>query len=76
MINEITIQCKSKKCNNPVLKGKYCENCKKKRKEKKDKVLAGAGGVAILGAGPAIIKGVIKQGPKIAAKAIKVILIK
>lgn len=74
MTNEKTKQCKSKGCYNPVLDGKYCENCKQKRKEKRDKILAGAGGAAILGCGVAIKKGVIKKAPKIAAKVIQVIL--
>lgn len=74
MTNEKHRQCKSKGCYNPVLDGKYCEHCKQKRKEKRDKILARAGGAAILGCGVAIKKGVIKKTPKIAAKVIQVIL--
>lgn len=74
MINEKSKQCKSKGCDNIVLDGKYCENCKQKRKEKGSKVLARAGGVAILGFGVAIKKGAMKQVHKIAAKSIQVIL--
>lgn len=74
MTNEKHKQCKSKGCYNPVLDGKYCVQCKQKRKEKRDKILAGAGGAAILGYGVAIKKGVIKKGPKIVAKVIQVIL--
>ncbi len=74
MTNEKPKQCKSKGCYNPVLDGKYCEYCKQKRKEKRNNILAGAGGAAILGGSVAIKKGVIKQVPKIAAKVIQVIL--
>ena len=74
MINEKSKQCKSKGCNNPVLDGKYCEHCKQKRKENGGKILAGAGGVAILGLGVARKKGAMKQVPKIAAKLMQVIL--
>lgn len=74
MANEKTKQCKTKGCNNPVLDGKYCELCKQKRKENKDKIMAGAGGAFILGAGVAIKKGALKQIPKIAAKVIQVVL--
>lgn len=75
MTNKKLKQCKSKECYNPVLKGKYCIQCTQKRKETRDKILAGTVGVAILrGSGPALKKvGIIKQAPKIAAKAIKVI---
>ncbi|WP_238900719.1 hypothetical protein [Clostridium sp. YIM B02500] len=69
MTNEKSKQCKSKGCYNPVLDGKYCARCKQKRKEKRDKILAGVGGAVVLGCGVAI-----KKGPKIAAKVIKVIL--
>ncbi len=71
MTNEILKQCKRKGCFNPVLKGKYCEQCTQKRKEKKDKILAGLGGIVILGGGAALRKGVIKQVPKIAVKVVK-----
>jgi len=74
MINEKSKQCKSKGCCNPVLDGKYCEYCKQRRKENKDTILAAAASVGILGVGVAIKKGVTKQVPKIAAKAIQVIL--
>jgi len=74
MANEKPNQCKTKGCNNPVLDGKYCEFCKQKRKENKDKVVAGAGGALILGGGFAIKKGALKQIPKIAAKVIQVVL--
>lgn len=80
MTNEKPKQCKSKGCYNPVLDGKYCVQCKQKRKEKRDKILAGAGagagagGAAIWGVGVAIKKGVIKQVPKIGEKVIQVFL--
>lgn len=76
MANETPGKCKSKGCYNPVLDGKYCEHCKQKRKEKRDKILAGAGvgGSAILGVAVAIKKGVLKQAPKIITKGIEVIL--
>lgn len=76
MDNEKTKLCKTKGCTKPVLDGKYCENCKKKRKEKRGKILAeaGAGGAAILVGGVAIKKGALKQIPKIAAKVIQVVL--
>jgi len=73
MTNEKSKQCKSNGCHNPVLDGKYCVLCKQKRKEKRDKILAGAGGSAIVGLGVAIKKGVLKQAPKVAAKVIQVI---
>lgn len=74
MINEKSKQCKSKGCYNPVLDGKYCVNCKQKRKEKGGKMLAGAGGFAVLGLGIARKKGVMKKVPKITAKLMQVIL--
>jgi len=37
--------CKTKGCNNPVLKGKYCEHCSQIKKEKRNKVIKGAGSV-------------------------------
>lgn len=74
MTNEKPKQCKSKGCCNPVLDGKYCEYCRQKRKEKRNKILAGAGSAVILGGGVAIEKVVIKQFPKIAAKVLQVIL--
>lgn len=67
-------QCKSKGCSNPVLNGKYCEQCTQKRKEVKDGILGGAGGAVILGLGVAIKKGILKQGPKIVSKVIQGIL--
>lgn len=73
MSNEIQKQCKSKDCSNPVLKGKYCEQCTRKRKEIRDKIFGGLGGAAILGGGVAIKKGAIKQAPKAAAKIAKII---
>lgn len=74
MTNDKTKRCKSKGCYNPVLEGKYCEHCKQKRREKRDEILAGVGGAAIFAIVAAIKKGAIKQGPKIAAKVIQVIL--
>lgn len=46
MAKEQTEYCKTKDCNNPVLNGRYCEYCKKERKEKSNKILVGAGGAA------------------------------
>lgn len=74
MANEKAKQCKTKGCNNPVLDGKYCEFCKQKRKENKDKIMARAGGVLILGGGVAIKKGALELIPKIAVKVIQVVL--
>jgi hypothetical protein len=74
MNNEKTIHCKTKGCSNPVLDGTYCEHCKQKQKENKNKGLAVAGGIAISAVGIAIKKGVLKQIPKIAGKAIQVVL--
>ena len=74
MNNEKTIQCKTKGCGNPVLDGKYCEYCKQKRRENKNKGLAVAGGIAIPAVGIAIKKGALKQIPKIAGKVIQVLL--
>lgn len=70
MTNEKLKQCKSKGCHNSVVEGKYCEYCKKKTKEKRDKFLrgAGVGGAAIWGCGVVIKKYVIKQIPKITTR--------
>ena len=67
-------RCKSKGCNNLVLRGKHCEYCTKKRKEIKEKAEAGFVGVVLLGCGAAIKKGVLKQVPIIAAKVAKLIV--
>lgn len=74
MAKEKSTICKTKGCNNPVLDGKYCEHCKQVRKETKNKVLIGAGGVAIPAAGYAIKKGALKQVPKIAKTVLQIIL--
>lgn len=74
MDNEKAKQCKTKGCNNPMIDGKYCEFCKQKRKENKDKIMVGAGGVLILGGGVAVKKGALKHIPKIAAKVIQLVL--
>ncbi len=68
-------KCKSKKCHNHALKGKYCEHCKKIKKEKKIKFFAWAsgGGTAIISIGAAIKNGALKQVPTHAAKALKLI---
>ena len=49
MAEEKTLICKTKGCNNPVINGNYCEYCKQKRKENRNKVLAVVGAVAIFG---------------------------
>lgn len=67
MNNEKTKKCKQKDCNNSVLDGRYCEHCKQKRKESRNKVIALVSPV-ILGLGV-----MIKKGPKIASEVIKVI---
>ena len=54
------IKCKTKACNNPVLEGKYCENCYKLKKENRDKFLKSAGGVA-LGIGSLVLTVVFKK---------------
>ncbi len=74
MTNEESIQCKSKGCSNPVLDGKYCEHCEQKRKEKRNRIWAGAGVFALPAVGVAIKKGALKQVPKIVAKVLQVIL--
>lgn len=65
-------KCKKKGCNGLALHSKYCLLCNQKRKERNEKILAGFGGVAILGGGAAIKKGALKQVPKVASKVIKV----
>jgi len=47
MSDSILIKCKRNECNNPVIDGKYCEYCKKNRKEKRDNFIKYAGGVAL-----------------------------
>lgn len=74
MIKEKPEQCKSKSCNNPVLNGKYCEHCTQRRKERRNKILGGAGSATIIGVCTAIKTGVIKQAPKIGDKVIKIVL--
>lgn len=71
MINEKPIQCKSKGCYNPVLYGKYCEQCKQIRKEKKDKIMAGVAGAAILVFGFVKKKDLLKNALNIAAKVFR-----
>ena len=66
-------KCKTKACDNPVLDGKYCEYCTQKRKEKRDAGLVIVGTALIGLIGVAIKKGGLKQVPKIAAKAVKII---
>ena len=73
MVKEKTKQCKTKGCNNIVLDGKCCEFCKRKTKEKNDKIKAG-GSVFLLGSLLAIKNDALKQAPKIAEKFIKVAL--
>lgn len=67
MINVECKQCKSKECNNPVIEGKYCEYCKKRRKENKDKALATGFGLLVM------VLTIKNQGPKIASKAVKIL---
>jgi hypothetical protein len=78
MTSEKTKQCKSKGCNNPVLTGNYCEQCKQKRTEKRDKLLVGVGaaasGTAILAASIVKNKDVLKQVPKMLGDVVKVVL--
>lgn len=74
MANEKAKQCKTKGCNNPVLDGNYCEFCKQKRKENKQKIMAGAGSALILVVTAAFKKGVFKQIIKFAAKGIQLAL--
>lgn len=71
MTNEKPKQCKTKDCYNPVLDGEYCVHCEQKRKERSDKIWAGA---AILGGGVLLKAGVIKQIPKMAVKVLGIIL--
>jgi hypothetical protein len=72
MTNQQPKQCITKDCYNPVLDGKYCEQCRQKRKEIRNKIVAGTGGIAA--ALLVVVKGGIKHAPKIAAKAIQVAL--
>jgi hypothetical protein len=74
MKNEKEKRCKTKGCNNPVLDGKYCEYCKQKQKEVKDKALFVAGGVALPVIGIAIKKGVLKKVPEIAKAVLRLAL--
>lgn len=76
MAKEESTICKTKGCTNPVIDRKYCEHCKQVRKETKNKVLIGVSGVAIPATGYAIIKGKLKQVPKIAKTVLQVILSK
>lgn len=69
MTNEKAKQCKTKGCNNPVLDGKYCEFCKQKRKETKQKIMEGAAGALIIVVA-AFKKGAFKQFLKFFVKGI------
>lgn len=71
MDKEKTKQCKTKGCNNIVLDGKRCEFCKRKIKEKNDKI---KGSLLFLGCVSVINKGALKEAPKIAEKVIKAAL--
>jgi len=70
----MTKQCKSKNCNNPIIDGKYCEYCKQRKKERREKIWGVIGSTAFLGGCVAVKKGVIKQVPIIAAKIVNVVL--
>lgn len=59
MDKEKAKQCKTKGCNNIVLDGKLCEFCKRKTKEKNDKIMGSAGSILIL-VGGMIAEKVIK----------------
>ncbi len=67
-------KCKYKGCDNPVLEGKYCAYHTQVMKEKRDKGLLAAGGLALLPIGVAIKKGALKKIPEIAAKAVQIVL--
>lgn len=71
MDKEKAKQCKTKGCNNIVLDGKHCEFCKRKTKEKNDKIM---GSLLFLGCVSVINKVDLKQAPKIAEKVIKAAL--
>lgn len=73
MNKETLKKCKNKECNNPVLNGKYCEQCTQKRKEDEG-VFLSVGGLAILGIIVAIKKRAFEQGLKFVSKAAEVIL--
>jgi hypothetical protein len=60
MNNDILKECKNKGCNNPVLNGKYCENCSQIKKEKRDNVIKGAGGI-LLGVGAFVLSALLKK---------------
>jgi len=67
MIKENLTACKTKGCCNPVLNGKYCEQCKMVRKEKRNKIIAGTGtgGTLLLSAyGIAKKTDLLKKVPK------------
>lgn len=75
MIDENFTACKTKGCCNPVLNGKYCEQCKMVRKEKRNKIIAGTGGSLLLGAfGIAKKTGLLKKVPKMASNIIGIVL--
>ena len=64
------IICRTKGCGNPILKGKYCELCKQKRKEKRDTILAGCS-IAFSGVIVKYSKPILKGAGKVAKGLIK-----
>lgn len=66
-------KCKTRGCYNPAVNGKYCDQCKKKRKETRKKFFAGAGGTGAMGLIITFNREAIKKAPEIASKALKVL---
>lgn len=68
MKQEIINKCKTKNCDNNVIKGKYCQYCTQTRKDKRKKTIKAieqVGKVAVLAA-PVVIK----KAPKFIGKNI------
>jgi len=77
MFNRKEKLCKTKKCNNPVLDGKYCVNCTQTNKERNKKIVAGAGTTAATVATATIVAhktGLLKKLPGAAMKIAQLIL--
>lgn len=58
MDKEKAKQCKTKGCNNIVIDGKRCEFCKRKTKEKNDKIIGRVGSILILVGGMIVEKAI------------------
>ena len=60
MINENSLKCKNRNCNNPVVNGKYCEYCRQIRREKRNKFLKISVGT-VTGIGSIVLAAVFKK---------------